>query len=355
MTTRPSPRTPFWAILVGGLIAFALAGFVISQLSAIVSQAERPPMDSTQLGYRGTSSITIQNPRNKADLAKANAIPESVPYAGDVGPKAGEFYENVKVLTDVGHGEFTRLMINMTNWVAADKGCEACHNLANFADDSLYTKVAARRMLEMVRDINSNWTDHVAKTGVTCYTCHRGKLVPPNTWVNDPGPAQATGFAQKPAGQNHPAMTVGNSSLPFDPFTAFLESEDSLRVQRLMPLRKSEGVSIKNAEWTYALMMNMSQALGVNCNFCHATRAFGKWSGSPPQRVKAWHGIKMVRDLNNTYIKPLNSVLPSHRLGRAMGDAPKVNCATCHNGVNKPLYGVSMVETFPELVGVQPK
>ena len=36
------------------------------------------------------------------------------------------------------------------------------------------------------------------------------------------------------------------------------------------------------------------------------------------------------------------------RLGTADGDAPKVNCATCHNGVYKPLLGISMAQNFPE-------
>ena len=32
-----------------------------------------------------------------------------------------------------------------------------------------------------------------------------------------------------------------------------------------------------------------------------------------------------------------------------MGDVLKSNCATCHNGINKPLYGVSMAKDYPEL------
>lgn len=59
----------------------------------------------------------------------------------------------------------------------------------------------------------------------------------------------------------------------------------------------------------------------------------------------------MVRELNNDYLKPLVSVFPDHRLGEAMGDAPKLNCATCHNGVYKPLFGEPMARNFPELTG----
>jgi photosynthetic reaction center cytochrome c subunit len=41
-------------------------------------------------------------------------------------------------------------------------------------------------------------------------------------------------------------------------------------------------------------------------------------------------------------------VYPAERLGE-MGDAPKANCATCHQGAYKPLYGVSMLAEHPEL------
>jgi photosynthetic reaction center cytochrome c subunit len=59
----------------------------------------------------------------------------------------------------------------------------------------------------------------------------------------------------------------------------------------------------------------------------------------------------MVRDLNNDFLDRLAPVFPPNRLGAALGDAPKINCATCHNGVYKPLFGVSMLQSFPELKG----
>jgi hypothetical protein len=59
----------------------------------------------------------------------------------------------------------------------------------------------------------------------------------------------------------------------------------------------------------------------------------------------------MVRDLNQIYPFPLQSVFPPNRLGPALGDAPKVNCATCRNGVYEPLFGVRMAKNFPEPTG----
>ena len=110
------------------------------------------------------------------------------------------------------------------------------------------------------------------------------------------------------------------------------------------------GSSIQSTEDTYALMMSISKGLGVNCTFCHNTREFGQWSESTPQRVTAWHGIQMVRNLNTEYLDPLKDVFPATRLG-PLGDGPKLNCATCHQGANKPLLGVSLAKDYPELGG----
>jgi len=42
--------------------------------------------------------------------------------------------------------------------------------------------VVARRMIQMTQRINVDWKPHVADTGVTCYTCHRGNNIPANVW-----------------------------------------------------------------------------------------------------------------------------------------------------------------------------
>jgi photosynthetic reaction center cytochrome c subunit len=53
----------------------------------------------------------------------------------------------------------------------------------------------------------------------------------------------------------------------------------------------------------------------------------------------------MARELNTTYIEPLTSQFPPHRLGPT-GDVAKVNCATCHQGANKPLLGQKMIDDY---------
>jgi len=41
---------------------------------------------------------------------------------------------------------------------------------------------------------------------------------------------------------------------------------------------------------------------------------------------------------------------PLRTLG-ALGDSPKLQCITCHQGVYKPLYGAQMVKDYPALWG----
>ncbi len=318
---------------------------------AMVNKFELPPNTFIQRGFRGVAMGTNYNNKDLQVYLADNKVPASLPQLPATGPKAGQVYKNVQVLGDLSVGQFTRLMVSITNWVSPTQGCNYCHNPANMAEDSVYTKVVARRMIQMTQFVNAEWKPHVQETGVTCYTCHRGNNVPNNIWFNDPGPTRGTGGVLETAtGQNIAAGSVGNASLPYDPFTPFLEKDYSIRQQGDTALPSNTGVrhSIKETEWTYALMMHFSQSLGVNCTYCHNSRAFGDWEQSTPQRVSAWHGIRMVRQLNGEYLNPLHDVYPPNRLGK-VGDAPKVACATCHQGVYKPLFGVSMLKDHPEL------
>jgi len=137
--------------------------------------------------------------------------------------------------------------------------------------------------------------------------------------------------------------------LPNDPFTPFLLDSQDIRVNGTTALPSGNRHSIKQAEWTYGLMTHTAQALGVNCTYCHNSRSFQSWEGSPPQRAVAWHGIRMARTLNKDYLEPLASVFPAHRKGE-LGDVAKANCATCHQGAYKPLYGAPMLKDYPELL-----
>lgn len=315
-----------------------------------VSGCEHPPMDTVQGGYRGLAMEQVINPRIDAVKAAKNVVPPALPAAPAGGPSVTSVYQNVQVLKDLNVAQFARVMVAITQWVAPpDQSCNYCH-ASNMASDEKYTKVIARRMLQMVRHINSDWKTHVASTGVTCYTCHRGNTVPQYVWFTNPGESSATGLIAGNAGKNKPSADVGLTALPYDPFTPYLLGDENIRVISTGALPAGGGAPIQHADLTYALMMHISGALGVNCTYCHNTRSMAEWNQSTPRRVTAWYGIRMVRDLNNAYLVPLTATFPHDQLG-VLGDVAKVNCQTCHQGVFKPLYGVSMAQSYPELEG----
>jgi photosynthetic reaction center cytochrome c subunit len=326
-----------------------LFGAGLALLAAtLLAGCERPPVDTVQRGYRGTGMELVYNPRTEARVAAANQAPPVTPPAGDEGPKARDIYKNVPQLGHLSVAEFTRFMAAMTEWVSPQEGCNYCHDPANMGEDKKYTKVVSRRMIEMTQHINADWKNHVAATGVTCYTCHRGKAVPLQVWFKAPPQANGANFIGDRAGQNAPMQMVGLSSLTYDPYSLFLLGDLPIGVGGPTALPTDHKASILQTEHTYGLMMHMSDGLGVNCTYCHNTRNFKSWDGVPPQRAVAWHGIRMARDLNNNYLVPLTKTFPANRLGPT-GDVAKVNCATCHQGVYKPLYGAQMAKAYPEL------
>ena len=336
-----SYRMPLLLPVLAGLIA--LAG------------CERPDTtESAQTGFRGTGMEQVTNTRRTGALALTNVVPAALDPVEPGGPLASDLYQNVQVLGDLTITEFNRLMSAMTEWVSPEEGCNYCHVPGNFASEDIYTKIVSRRMLEMTYVINNQWETHVGDTGVTCYTCHQGAPVPSYVWFEErDGPAQAGGMAASRRGQNLAAASVGSSSLPSDPFSAFLLGEEEIRSIPTTALPAGTNPrNIMDTEWTYGLMIHFSNALGVNCTYCHNTRSFMSWDNSPPQRTTAWHGIRMVRELNQDYLDPLQPVYPDSQLS-FHGDAPKTNCATCHQGLAKPLYGANMRAAYPELEAIR--
>jgi photosynthetic reaction center cytochrome c subunit len=332
-------------IRVATIINSILAG----SLMLVLSGCEFGPKKIEQTGYRGTAGMQI----TAVKRISAQEVP-APPYAlpADGGPLAKETYQNVKVLGNVSTERFNHLMAAINQWVAPpEAGCNYCHNPNNMASDEVYTKVVARKMLQMTININANWTPHVKQTGVTCYTCHRGNAVPKNVWARADAPDGSTRTMSNRHGQGKPVDTVAYSSLPYDPFTTYLGAKNNIRVQSAAALRGNmPGASIARTEKTYGLMMHMSSALNVNCTYCHNTDSFSSWDNSRPQRVGAWYGIRMVGEINNKYITSLTSVFPAYRKG-PYGDVLKTNCTTCHQGLAKPLGGVSMIADYPALTG----
>jgi len=334
-----------------------LKALVVGLMGMTLASCEDPTdMKAEQKGYRGTGMEQVINTDYEAVITALNAVPEPLypPEPDDFGDYAGEVYENVQVLGDLRDAQFNRLMAHITEWVAPEQGCNYCHSEdGNFASDVKYTKIVARKMIQMTRDINANWNSHVGNVGVTCYTCHRGKNLPANYWfAAEPEKRLGVGYR---AAQNRPSESVAYSSLPEDPFSPMLLGDKNIRVNSptALPTGTAPEGGIKNTEWTYGLMMHLSQSLGVNCTYCHNSRVFADWQQSPPARATAWYGIRMVREQNLDWMVPLTDTFaaaPAGRLGPT-GDVGKIYCATCHAGVNKPLKGYPMLRDHPELWG----
>ena len=311
---------------------------------------DRPPVEVQQIGYRGTATEQVTNPRRVAEHMAVNMALEEVYELEKVGDPAGEIYENLQVLGHLPEEQFTRLMAAITEWIAPEEGCTYCHIADNLASDDVYTKVVARRMIQMTQHLNETWSDHVGGAGVTCYTCHRGNGVPEYIWTTDMASTDSPGFTPVEFGHNKPNVNVGLTSMPAEPFSALIVDNQSIRIQAVNALPTGAGPSIQDTEQSYALMVHMSSALGVGCTYCHNSRVFASWEESSPQRVKAWHGLQMVRNVNGEFLDPLASALPDNRKGPD-GDAPKAFCMTCHQGAPKPLYGANMVDAYPSLMG----
>ena len=101
----------------------------------------------------------------------ASVLALSAQQGGGRGAGGGAPHQNLKVLPDDAN------LIPAMRAAAAGLGvmCDYCH-VQNRASDEKQTKLTARMMFEMVKDINGKFTD--GKAHVTCYTCHRGQTMP---------------------------------------------------------------------------------------------------------------------------------------------------------------------------------
>ncbi|NCV12830.1 MAG: photosynthetic reaction center cytochrome c subunit, partial [Rhodobacteraceae bacterium] len=312
------------AILIG-----ALGGAVFLAIMVVVF-GQPYATSSLQTGPRGQGmSVTEFN----SDLATPDPdielVYENEPYVPDGSEAlAKDIYQNVQVLGDLTEDNFGRLMGAMTEWIAPEEGCAYCHgdgDVETYGEDALYTKVVARRMIQMTQNINENWSGHVnanKEVGVTCFTCHRGQHVPSEIWFNIvPVNEASAGWS---ANQNRATVLSQSTSLPSDALEKYLLGYETIGVHDYESRVANEPGDplIQNAERTYSLMNYFSNSLGRNCVLCHNTRAFYDAEQVTPQWGTASLGIGMVQEMNNDYLVPLQDVYPETRLGPVHGDAP---------------------------------
>ena len=95
------------------------------------------------------------------------------------GKKAEEVFKNIKVMNGTPADELVPAMHLIRGQLGVD--CEYCHEEENRAADTKEAKTVARKMMQMMNDINKN--SFAGEQEVTCYTCHRGSARPVGTLI----------------------------------------------------------------------------------------------------------------------------------------------------------------------------
>jgi hypothetical protein len=90
------------------------------------------------------------------------------------GKTAEQVYKNIKVLTGTPASQLGEAMHLIEGATGMD--CTVCHVEGAFDKDDKPLKATARKMMQMVMDINKNSFE--GKQEVTCYTCHKGSRDP---------------------------------------------------------------------------------------------------------------------------------------------------------------------------------
>jgi outer membrane lipoprotein-sorting protein len=107
--------------------------------------------------------------------ARAQTAAVQVPASSATAPKlAEEQYKNIQALKGIPADQ----LISAMQFIAASLGveCEHCHVEHAFEKDDKKSKVTARKMINMMMEINKdNFEGH---RQVTCYSCHRGAADP---------------------------------------------------------------------------------------------------------------------------------------------------------------------------------
>ena len=326
------------------------------------------PVDGTQLGYRASSMIQWA-PTEPVAIA-FNAPPPAVPpdrfgvdqAALDDTRPATTAYPGVHVPDGTTAGEFMRLQVAFTQWTSPKQGCAFCHAGTDWKSEEKPQKQMARIMTDMVRSLNTDWSAHNAEAGVTCYSCHRGQNVPAVAWYPHQAPVPRH-FVAKEEDWNYAATTV-HDFFPDNGYAEYLLQATPGHVQANTALATTGPQSQYVFARLYEYMMQMSDEMGVNCGYCHNSRAFFDWGQSTPHRWIGLSGIEMTRAINRNVLLPLAAampqtrqvpgdarepIVPAHETGAQTGNALAV-CGTCHYGSPKPLNGLNLVHDHQKLL-----
>ena len=202
--------------------------------------------------------------------------------------------KNLKLLDPKSDIRFVMQSIN----AALGVQCTYCHVQGDFAADTNPKKEIARKMIGMVRLIDSSFP---SSTGVfpegyhevDCSTCHRGSVKPE---------------IKAPAKFYNRANSMGVPPPPQRP---------GVSLKLLPPDTRVHGGD--------SLMGEFRDALNVDCNYCHGGGRTQEVDINP-RKDTARKMIMLVRQINSNF--PGTGVFP-------VGDQ-QVTCWTCHRGDTHP-------------------
>lgn len=110
-------------------------------------------------------------PENRVPANLSDAYPEAFSSTRDA---ARSVYENVRQYPDVPAQDLEDIMESYSN--ALGVGCDYCHVTGNWQSDEKVTKLLARQMFDVQRELNSRF--FTATRQIACWTCHQGQPTP---------------------------------------------------------------------------------------------------------------------------------------------------------------------------------
>ncbi len=130
------------------------------------------PMQARPLTPEEEASGSTGGPRTAAGSAPELPSLDPLP-ASSTEERAEKKYKNIQLLKGVPAERINKIMFAFKDSLGVE--CTYCHVPDQFEKDDKPTKLAARKMITLVRDNN-------AKLGtvgrVSCFTCHRGQPKP---------------------------------------------------------------------------------------------------------------------------------------------------------------------------------
>lgn len=391
--TRPSDRQA--AIFVSVAVGIVVALITTATFWWIYSLVLGPEREAAAINAlapwspsEGVKAITMAAPITPADGRPGwlgqDAWVEGV-QAGQAWVQANPNPVNVQVLTGMSSAQ---IWTYMQQYVSGGLGvsCQYCHNINNFASDEYPQKLAARSMLYLVSDVNSqfivglpNWKGNY----VQCATCHNNKpnnlesfgeqfvkSVPDIPVTVDPldaaglpilDPAAKPVELQTPLGlQDAVLYYIYNYQVwkPYDP--ADPESGRGSLALTYEGGRTQDQVTINQNVMNY-----QSWSLGVGCTYCHNSRNFTAYETGPAgtlsnqaygyNKLKAQRMMQLTTWLQDNWLNygalPKDAVPAALQGGASRFSYQQLNgqtynvpgCYTCHRGYNVPKAAVANI------------